>query len=59
MKIFCLSLALLLAASTYAQKEQALPKDLPPFGPEKPLRAPEVRKTKLENGLVKIGRAHV
>lgn len=51
MKIFCLSLALLLAASTYAQKEQPLPKDLPPFGPEKPLRAPEVRKTRLENGL--------
>ncbi len=51
MKIFCLSLALLLAASTYAQKEQPLPKDLPPFGPEKPLQAPDVRQTKLENGL--------
>jgi zinc protease len=51
MKISCLSLALFLAASTYAQKEQPLPKDLPPFGPEKPLRVPEVRKTNLENGL--------
>jgi len=51
MKILCLSFALLFAASTYAQREQPLPKDLPPFGPEKPLRAPEVRKTKLENGL--------
>jgi zinc protease len=51
MKSFCLSVALLLTASTYAQKEQPLPKDLPPFGPEKPLQAPDVRKTKLENGL--------
>jgi predicted Zn-dependent peptidase len=51
MKILCLSVALLLTASTYAQKEQPLPKDLPPFGPEKPLQAPDVRQTKLENGL--------
>jgi zinc protease len=51
MKIFCLSVALLLTASTYAQKEQPLPKDLPPFGPEKPLQAPDVRQAKLENGL--------
>jgi len=42
---------LLLTTSTYAQKEQPLPKDLPPFGPEKPLQAPDVRQTKLENGL--------
>jgi zinc protease len=51
MKMLSLSLALLLGASTYAQKDQPLPKDLPPFGPEKSLQAPEVKQTKLENGL--------
>jgi zinc protease len=50
-KALSLSFCLLLAACAYAQKEQPLPKDLPPFGPEKPLRAPDVRQTKLENGL--------
>src|SRR5260370_13772087 len=50
MKILCFSFALLLAAPTYAKREQPLPKDLPPLGPEKPLRAPEVRKTQLEQG---------
>jgi zinc protease len=51
MKTLILSLGLLLAASSYAQKEQSLPKDLPPFGPEKPLQAPEVKQAKLENGM--------
>jgi zinc protease len=50
-KALLLSFCLLLAACAYAQKEQPLPKDLPPFGLEKPLRAPDVRQTKLENGL--------
>jgi predicted Zn-dependent peptidase len=51
MKTLFFSLGLLLAASSYAQKEQPLPKDLPPFGPEKPLQAPEVKQTKVENGM--------
>jgi zinc protease len=51
MKMLSLSLALLLGASTYAQKDQPLPKDLPSFGPEKSLQTPEVKQTKLENGL--------
>jgi zinc protease len=51
MKTLFFSLGLLLAASSYAQKEQSLPKDLPPFGPEKPLQAPEVKQAKLENGM--------
>jgi zinc protease len=51
MKTLFFSLGLLFAASSYAQKEQPLPKDLPPFGPEKPLQAPEVKQTKLENGM--------
>jgi len=51
MKTLFFSLGFLLAASSYAQKEQSLPKDLPPFGPEKPLQAPEVKQTKLENGM--------
>jgi zinc protease len=51
MKTLFLSLGLFLAVSTRAQKEQSLPKDLPPFGPEKPLQAPEVKRTRLENGM--------
>lgn len=42
---------LFLAASVHAQKEQPLPKDLPPYGPQNPFEAPEVKTTKLENGL--------
>jgi len=42
--------ALALASSLPAQKAQ-LPRDLPPYGPETPLRAPEVKTAKLENGL--------
>ena len=51
MRTFFLTIGLLFAASSYAQKEQQLPKDLPPFGPEKSLQAPEVKRAKLENGL--------
>ncbi len=42
---------LFLAASTFAQKEVSMPKDLPPYGPEKPLSPPVVHSTKLDNGL--------
>jgi zinc protease len=43
---------LLLAGSASAQKEeQALPKDLPPLGPEKPLQAPDAKVSKLDNGM--------
>jgi zinc protease len=43
---------LFLVASANAQKEeQPLPKGLPPFGPEKPLQAPNVKASKLDNGL--------
>jgi zinc protease len=51
--ILAIAAALLFfAASTSAQKEeQPLPKDLPSFGPEKPLQAPAVKVSKLNNGL--------
>ena len=52
MKTVFLSAALLFfAATASAQKEPPLPKDLPPFGPEKPLQAPTVKESKLDNGL--------
>lgn len=40
-----------LAGMSFAQKEAPLPPDLPAYGPEKPLQAPVVNATKLENGL--------
>jgi zinc protease len=43
--------ALLFGAAAHAQKEQPLPKDLPPYGPQTPFRAPDVQATKLDNGL--------
>lgn len=42
---------LLLASLALAQKEAPLPKDLPPYGAEKPLSAPSVKTAKLDNGL--------
>jgi zinc protease len=43
---------LFFAANASAQKEeQPLPKNLPPFGPEKPLQAPAAKASKLDNGL--------
>jgi zinc protease len=39
------------ASCAFAQKPAPLPKDLPPYGPEKPVAAPSVRIAKLENGL--------
>jgi len=40
-----------LAASSFAQKELQMPKDLPPYGAEKPLSPPAVHSAKLDNGL--------
>jgi zinc protease len=42
--LFCGSLS-------FAQKEVPMPKDLPPYGAEKPLRAPSVKTAELDNGL--------
>ena len=44
-------LIFLLSSSVFAQKEPPLPKDLPPYGAEKPLQTPTVKLTKLDNGL--------
>jgi zinc protease len=38
-------------AIAHAQKEHALPKDLPPYGPVKPFSAPSVKTIQLDNGL--------
>lgn len=46
-----LCLLSLLPSFISAQKESSLPKDLPPYGPEKSLQTPSVRSVKLENGL--------
>ncbi len=40
-----------LACVALAQKDVPMPKDLPPYGPEKPLAAPDVQALKLDNGL--------
>lgn len=45
-----LATVLLLASGAFAEKA-ALPKELPAYGPEKPLQAPSVKVTKLDNGL--------
>ncbi len=37
--------------AAWGQKEVPLPKDLPAYGPETPLKAPNVNVSKLENGL--------
>lgn len=39
------------ASLSFAQKEVRMPKDLPPYGAEKPLPLPSVKSAKLENGL--------
>ena len=47
-----LALAIPLFASVcFAQKEAPLPKDLPPYGADKPLHGPTVKTAKLDNGL--------
>jgi zinc protease len=44
-------IAVLFASCAFAQKQAPLPKDLPAYGPEKPLEAPSVKIAKLDNGL--------
>jgi zinc protease len=39
------------APLSFAQKEVRMPKDLPPYGAEKPLPPPSVKSAKLDNGL--------
>src|SRR5579872_1255200 len=52
MKILHLLCAVaVLVSFAMAQKEAPLPKDLPPYGAEKPLAAPTVSASKLDNGL--------
>jgi len=52
MKILTTACAILFAAvPLVAQKEIQLPKDLPPYGPERPLAAPSVKIDRLDNGL--------
>jgi predicted Zn-dependent peptidase len=46
-----LSSFFLLASFVHAQKEHGLPKDLPPYGPIAPLKAPTVKTLQLDNGL--------
>jgi predicted Zn-dependent peptidase len=41
----------LLTTAAWGQKEVALPKDLPAYGPETPVKAPAVNDSKLDNGL--------
>ena len=41
----------LLSSVAFTQKEAPLPKDLPPYGPEKPLQTPSVKAARLDNGL--------
>jgi len=51
MKTMRIAFAILFFASFgFAQKEP-MPRDLPPYGAEKPLRAPSVKSAKLDNGL--------
>ena len=52
MKTLSIACALLFVATqSLAQKEIQLPKDLPSYGPERPLAAPSVKIAKLDNGL--------
>lgn len=52
MKIFSVACAFLIVVSQgLAQKETPMPKDLPAYGPERPLSAPSVKISKLDNGL--------
>jgi|KBSMisStandDraft_5_1062788.scaffolds.fasta_scaffold41106_2 predicted Zn-dependent peptidase len=47
-----IAIAILFFASlSFAQKEVRMPKDLPPYGAEKPLPVPSVKSAKLDNGL--------
>ena len=42
----------LFAAGAQAQKETPLPKDLPPYGPQPSFQTPDVKASKLDNGLM-------
>lgn len=44
-------IVILFASCAFAQKQAPLPKDLPAYGPEKPLEAPAVKMARLDNGL--------
>jgi predicted Zn-dependent peptidase len=50
-RLFTLILAFILGTAAWAQKEQPLPKDLPPYGPQPALQIPDVKASKLNNGL--------
>lgn len=41
----------LFATAAFAAEQTPMPKDLPPYGAEKPLQAPSVKVSKLDNGL--------
>src|SRR5262249_9489473 len=45
------TLALFFAAAAQAQKEAPLPKDLPAYGPQPVFQVPDVKVSKLDNGL--------
>jgi len=51
MKMMKFRLSFLLLTSLCLAQKGALPKDLPPYGPEKPLQVPAVHAAKLDNGL--------
>jgi predicted Zn-dependent peptidase len=51
-KTMRIAIAILFFVSfSFGQKEPLMPKDLPPYGTEKPLRPPSVHSAKLDNGL--------
>src|SRR5215471_8643376 len=49
--VLTVTLALLFAAAAQAQKEAPLPKDLPAYGPQPVFQVPDVKVSKLDNGL--------
>src|SRR5437773_2620392 len=51
-KAFLLALATLVAPALLAAEKKPLPKDLPPFGEDKPLPVPAIAQSRLPNGLV-------
>ena len=50
-KMMLVLAVLFFVSLSFAQKEVPMPKDLPPYGTEEPLRAPSVKTAKLDNGL--------
>ena len=49
--LLLLAIAALLAPALHASEKKPLPKDLPPFGEDKPLPVPTIAQSKLPNGL--------